>query len=76
VNGVATVPEKLNQASAATTFSTGAETLSLLFQHRQKLTLWAVLVPVAGRFPEADRLAAAAIANAGAVLRHLFTPWN
>lgn len=34
------------------------------------------LVPVAGQFPEADRLAAAAIANAGAVLRHLFTPWN
>jgi hypothetical protein len=32
------------------------------------------LVP--GRFPEADRLAGAAIASAGAVLRRFFIPWN
>ncbi|CAD6335837.1 unnamed protein product [Miscanthus lutarioriparius] len=34
------------------------------------------LVPVAGRFPQADRLAGAAIANAGAVVRRFFIPWN
>ena len=34
------------------------------------------LVPVAGRFPHADRLAGAAIANAGAVIRRFFIPWN
>ena len=34
------------------------------------------LVPVAGRFPQADRLAGAAIANAGAVIRRFFIPWN
>jgi hypothetical protein len=34
------------------------------------------LVPVAGRFPQADTLAGAAIANASAVLGYLFTPWN
>ena len=33
-------------------------------------------VPMAGRFPEADRLAGAAIANAGAVIRRFFIPWN
>ena len=33
------------------------------------------LVPVAGRFPQADALAGAAIANAGVVLVYLFTPW-
>ncbi|PUZ59530.1 hypothetical protein GQ55_4G049700 [Panicum hallii var. hallii] len=33
-------------------------------------------VPLAGRFPRAGRLAGAAMASAGAVLRHLFTPWN
>jgi len=34
------------------------------------------LVPMAGRFPEADRLAGAAIANAGVVVRRFFIPWN
>jgi hypothetical protein len=34
------------------------------------------LVPVAGRFRQADALAGAAIANASAVLVYLFTPWN
>jgi hypothetical protein len=33
-------------------------------------------VPVAGRFPQADALAGAAIAIASAVLGNLFTPWN
>ncbi|CAL5039951.1 unnamed protein product [Urochloa decumbens] len=33
-------------------------------------------VPVAGRFPHAAAFAGAAIANANAVFRHLFTPWN
>ncbi|CAL5049364.1 unnamed protein product [Urochloa decumbens] len=32
--------------------------------------------PVAGRFPLAAAFAGAAIANANAVLSHLFTPWN
>jgi hypothetical protein len=31
---------------------------------------------LAGRFPEADRLAGAAIAGAGAVLRGFFISWN
>jgi hypothetical protein len=34
------------------------------------------MVPLAGRFPEADRLVGAAIASAGAVLRRFFIPWN
>jgi hypothetical protein len=34
------------------------------------------LVPVAGRFLQADRLAGAAIASAGAVLRRFFIQWN
>ncbi|CAD6335840.1 unnamed protein product [Miscanthus lutarioriparius] len=34
------------------------------------------LVPVAGQFPQADRLVGAGIANAGAVLRRFFIPWN
>jgi hypothetical protein len=33
-------------------------------------------VPLLGRFPQADALAGAAIANASAVLGYLFTPWN
>ena len=34
------------------------------------------LVPVAGRFPQADALAGAVIAIVSAVLGNLFTPWN
>jgi hypothetical protein len=34
------------------------------------------LVPLAGRFPQADRLAGAAIAGAGAILGRFFVPWN
>ncbi|CAN6215963.1 unnamed protein product [Urochloa humidicola] len=36
------------------------------------------LLPVAGRFPQADAFAGVAIANANAVFRHIimFTPWN
>ncbi|CAD6338702.1 unnamed protein product [Miscanthus lutarioriparius] len=34
------------------------------------------LVPLEGWLPQADRLAGAAIAGAGAVLRRFFVPWN
>jgi hypothetical protein len=34
------------------------------------------LVPLAGRYPEADRFVGAAIASAVAVLMRFFIPWN
>ena len=65
-------------AAAAVSTSTDADAACVLLA----LVTWLLgvcllsFVPMAGRFPEADRLAGAAIANAGAVIRRFFIPWN